>query len=418
MSHTLTIEQESRIESFTSKWQEDVRSKLVLIQDDKGFMDFSRGLVEVSGVESPAELYKYIRALNKAKKIFSSNQDKTINGWFIWNTSDGKKSGDAEVVGFKPDMIPSKENAIKLCFLFDLDPERADRFLTKACSQDPFSFKESKEIIYLFCIQNNLRYVDAESIIKEVEDAHSEQIVNSDGNTRFLESGYKTVEDTSRLVQFLVENKSILDGYSHTAYDHYLFLKEKLCEAIYDYWKDKPGSKPVKVDMNNDDLLYWIFRDVYPVMDSTGKYQRSTLNPGEETGISYQLPKEIKDMLIPNLDRYDKESRKRGTNENVEKPMDRHTLIILYFAYCFHRQLLENIENEKQYEPSPLSLRDKDERLKDFVRKIDYILRQSGMAEMYGRHRFDALIMSSVASDNALLFLSDILTFSRYDDAE
>ncbi|GHV14158.1 hypothetical protein FACS1894219_09890 [Clostridia bacterium] len=184
-----------------------------------------RGLNFLGDTGSDDELYaSFLRRVKKSKtKIADFAPSKLPETGKAYKWFYASKSG-------RENSLPSRNDAIKLCFALEMnDLDRAADFLWKVCRLNGFCFRRAEDIVYCYCLANNLDYPTAKDLIKRYGSHKAERQASSElhitrtqtirdlfGNLQGLQQGdFETL---------LFVNKHNFLGYSKTAH-------EKMVEA-------------------------------------------------------------------------------------------------------------------------------------------------------------------------------------------
>lgn len=102
-----------------------------------------------------------------------------------------------------------KSTAIQFCFAFELDVIHSEHFIRRVCLERGFDCHDVKELVYYFCIKNNLSYAKAKEILSRVEIPKYSGL--DDGELLFTEAIVLEVErfnDEKELIEYINNNKA------------------------------------------------------------------------------------------------------------------------------------------------------------------------------------------------------------------
>jgi hypothetical protein len=157
--------------------------------------------------DSGIELKKLVKAKGIDETELKRKYSKSIYEWLNGNR------------------LPSRENAIKLCFDLKLDEEEARRFLQRTCGHNWFHMRDYKDIIFYFCLSNNLSHEKAIVLINEYKEVESINYRKSEPTESFTSMLRKKVVNLSPteedLTTFLDENAEKFGIFRNTAYDYF-----------------------------------------------------------------------------------------------------------------------------------------------------------------------------------------------------
>jgi hypothetical protein len=158
---------------------------------------------------------------------------------FTCRTSEQSKSHKwfYRSIDSKDDYLPSRSDAIKLCFAFKLNVEDAADFLWKVCKLNGFCFRRADDIIYCYCLANGLEYAMTKEI-KGIYNAFAPPITPSDfphiTRTRTLYNVFGNLRGIKHddFIRMLCANKHNFIGYSKTAHAEMVAVLEEVKEQI------------------------------------------------------------------------------------------------------------------------------------------------------------------------------------------
>lgn len=116
-----------------------------------------------------------------------------------------------------------------ICFLLELD-ETASDFLLKRLTGQGIHYRNTKELVYAYCLKNNLGYEHAMELVKEVMELDEGEygtmlVYGCDGQTELLTGEVKTQFQVlcshEELFRFIADRKSGLGNRHNTAYQYF-----------------------------------------------------------------------------------------------------------------------------------------------------------------------------------------------------
>jgi hypothetical protein len=216
------------------------------------------------------------------------------------------------------------------------------------------------------------------------------------------------MDDRDSLMRFLIDNADILTGYSISAFNIYKMAKEYLKTSVKAFWETYSDGINATSDYTprwdeddigaiNRNLLYAVFYAFDMKFDSSGKLQNPTTS-------RLNLPEEIRDWLIPSVKQLSKYDRIIKGDEPVisngkATEIRRHDLMIIMWAGYYFSFELGKEDKESQYGT--------------FCAAMNAVLYDSGMALLYSRSRFDAMLLLSVAESDPIMFINDLIKFTK-----
>ncbi|GHV30185.1 hypothetical protein FACS1894167_10630 [Synergistales bacterium] len=238
------------------------------VSEPSNFLTVHDGIVRelnhlgISGDDD--ELYTKFTELVKAADV-------KIDGFIKRNPQDGKsyewfyksKSGTE-------DCLPRRSQAIKLCFAFNMDVDRAADFLWKVCKLNGFCFRRAEDIIQCYCLANSLPFIKVSEIKKAYDDfvpILQPSVEHHITRTQTLRHLFGDLKNVSRedFIDKLCANKHNFLGYSRTAHAEMKTIYEELKAEIHKNRAIESRSA-------------WL----------TAQAEFQTKNDNEETNISYR----------------------------------------------------------------------------------------------------------------------------------
>jgi hypothetical protein len=287
----------------------------------------------------------------------------------------------------KRDVRPGRELAVALCFVFEQfkgDPDAADIFLMRDCILDGFSPREPSDIIYRHCIANSHSWEKAVRMQNEYA-KKTENIIP-------CEQSEGLVEETTVLInEFFIDTPDF-------------YTDADLIDKLVDYYETGRFGRYRKTALEHyeDSVAALVVGLDESFVEDDGKtlsipYSRllDLLFPRPRAGKEGD-PIKRKELMLP------KEIVSRLPNEpdlpKIEKgqlPVSRKVLILAYFA-CFWI-CVDDPTHTVQHN------------LDLFRKKMNSILSQCGMLELYPGNPFDWMIMKSVLNERPMEYLDDLI---------
>ena len=272
------------------------------------FRSFGEGLIDVMERKAGEPIQNPIQHLiqlceSKRIPMQEIGSINTLKSWF----SGGPRPKKGE---------DSRKKMFALAFVLDLDIAETAAMFQKAYLDRAFNQRNFKEVIYYYCIKNNLTYQDAETMISQVR-------ISSDiagDKTIFTEQLAKEtdrIENDLELIHFIEANSHNYSLNNETAKKEMLRLKEyALRLSQKDIALRYDDSLAYGRDRSSDSFLYAIITE-RSVAGSKG----TITIPFKDT----TLPKEIKN----NFPQVKSLSGKTESYEEIRKT------IVLLFSYTF-----------------------------------------------------------------------------------
>jgi len=286
----------------------------------------------------------------------------------------------------------SREKAIQLCFELNLDIFDAEIFLQKSCGHDGFHLRNYRDIIFYFCLFNELPYETAIKLIDEhthIDSIHPNQTQNN-GNqplTFMFKQEVADYETEDELRAFLEENKSKFGSFNNTAYKHFkeLFDKVKIKETAHHISEKKRHNDTDDLEKYDRDNVS--FNDICDLMRMGIP---SNQKKGDLTYLQQMLYEDLPNR--PTLtDVYNQKADKNGRIKQIT----RKPLIIIWMM----------ANEEKEFIPR--------------VQIINGILEECGMPKLDSKNPFDWIVLNALESDG-IARMEEIIQgiFETVDDTD
>lgn len=371
-------------------YADDYSELIDTLNSDDSFRSFGDGLLfflQKRNSELTTETaVKYIDKLCEdtgiSKNIIASSN--TLKNWFKGGPRP-KKSDD------------SRESMFALAFLLGLSPNETAELFHKVYLDRAFDYRNKKEIIYYFCLQNNKTWDDATRLISSLN-----KFKNCDDLTVYTSQIYldlQSISEEAALLSYIEKHGNNLSKKSITAKDILEKLKTEATEMVEEETKlqeeraKAEKDKKSKTEMYEDNVTLQSFKNtntrsfnhIYEVI--TGCLVRG--DKGTKTLFkNARLPKEIKNRF-PEAATL---SKKEPTYEEIRK------LIILLFSYNFWVKTIQSNE------------------LIDFdvyIDELNVVLNESGLSLVYYGNPYDWLFLYCALANNPLdtfrAILSEVL---------
>lgn len=355
---------------------EDYERMIEFINSDSGFKTFGEGLIYIISKKYPdvdsENVIEFIYECcdkNEVKKesIASSN---TFKNWF---KSDSKpKKGEQ-----------SRDAMFALAFALELNPDETADLFHKVYMDRAFDFRNTKEIIYYFCISQDKSWEDAQKLIKlaDISDHSSD---DKTIYTSLIGKELSEISDESELISYIKSHCNNLSKSNITAKENMEKLVEKAKEIAREEmtlpeFESLYDNKWRKEESFSTNLLYEIITGVSPSSD------KGTISVFKNS----RLPKEIKNRF-PESSSF---SVKNQTYESIRK------MIILLFSYTFWFKI-QHLKVDADFD--------------DYKEELNALLFDCSFSELYYGNPYDWLFMYCALNERPLdVFrgaLSEVLT--------
>ena len=371
-------------------YSDDYSELIATLNDENSFRTFGDGLLfflQKRNSELTTETaIKYIEELCVSSGISKDTiaSSNTLKSWFKGGPR--PKKGD-----------DSRESMFALAFLLKLSLNETAELFHKVYLDRAFDYRNEKEIVYYFCLQNNKSWDDANRLIGSLN-----KIKKCDDMTVYTSQIYLDLQNISEevtLLSYIEKHGNNLSKKSLTAKSILDKLKAEAIEMVEKETKlqaeraKAEKDKKTKAEMYEDNLTLQSFKNtntrslnhIYEVI--TGCLVRG--EKGTKTLFkSARLPKEIKNRF-PEAATL---SKKEPTYEEIRK------LIILLFSYSFWVKTMQNNE-----------LIDIDV----YIDELNVVLNESGLSLVYYGNPYDWLFLYCALAENPLdtfrAILSEVL---------
>ena len=266
----------------------------------------------------------------------------------------------------------SREKAIELCFVLKLDIFEAEAFLQKICGHDWFHLRDYKDIIFYFCLSNELLYERAITLIEKyyfLDSVNPDQPQDKRNQsvTNMIKQEITDYETEEELCDFLDCNQDLFGSLNNTAYKYFKQLFDKVQKKETEYHISELKLMKYAGDNTKYDSENVSFGEICEIM---------------RIGIPYNLKKDHLTPLqqalyedAPNrstlVDTYNRKADKNGKIKQIT----RKPLIILWM-----------MANEvKEFMPR--------------IMIINQILEECGMPKLDSKNPFDWIVINSLETD-------------------
>ena len=140
-------------------------------------------------------------------------------------------------------VIISRKYAIMLCFALKLDKQQSRDFLRKGCHEASFNFRNAKELVFSYCLNNKKTYSEALALFKQYLEIP--QIDSAETNpisaTRTLRDFFADTDftdDDNAFIKALCDNRQNFICYNNSIVRHYRLLRISLSKKIIEKYLD------------------------------------------------------------------------------------------------------------------------------------------------------------------------------------
>ena len=301
-----------------------------------------------------------------------------------------------------------------LGFGLRMSPEDVSEFLTKVLKEEDFNEKDPAEVIYRYCFANDLRFAQAQRLLKAYEEidvspADSTQTAGEPGKHGGLlgkigmlrrdkgQTGHSSENQESRFgfsEEVLRSEESLMrylralkaegrqEEKNEAAYNEYMALLSRTKEIIARIWQEDEDEEKTGKTIRPEDI-------------SSGDIEK-VICSGIPVNGSGNLQKMSASLLSSHFEQRRFSRQRIDSLEKKKFPVERFDLItLLFFIYS---------QDYEEQEPEI--------RCKAFIEEMNQILKRCGMLELYPVNPYEAFILMCLLAECPLATYSDIWEMS------
>lgn len=378
MENTYTINLENSFFSLLPT-EDDINSEEVLqfLNRPESFRNFGEGLKEIIKKKYGDKDYRKF-LLESAKNQGIILNRNTVKNWFEGNRP---KKGEQ-----------SREHMFLVSFALHLNLEETYDLFRKVYLDRPFNFRDPKEVIYYYCIDNEQDYLKAQELIArlQIDNDSSEETIA----TRFIEKDIELMKNESDLLDYIKVHSRNFQISKISAKETLSTLIERVKASDGD--KEKFKSKKV------DQTCSYTTRECYmreELLDENKDLSSiSTMLAIIEGGDLVNTRKEQRNSVFKNanlpqeiINRFP--TKHTFTNEDPTFEELRKMIILLYSYELWFG---------KQYENEELDF-------DDYIITMNDILADASLQTLYYGNPYDWLFLYCTLTDAPLDVFRDIM---------
>lgn len=324
-----------------------------------------------------------------------------------------------------PVMPGSREPVYQLCFALKMNASETGEFFLKGYLQRPYNFKNLKEVVYFYCLNNGLRYTDAIELFEKAQAMPFEKHSLADSDTATIGRAICDFHDDESFLDYIQQNRwafetksmaaankikdllalckiaAIKEAYanSHNEWQD-AFAKFEIFKLKYakdsrtDTEKSFDSMRPEEKTIESDETLLAIIYGYHARSTSNGKLDYDiTLNKGSS------FPKLIRENMVVN-------HQQLAAIQNGEAPAIARSALILFNFYLFFA------EAQASGCADTIDLYDQ------FVDATNAALFECGYGQLYWRNPYDWMIGCCAHSPNPLDELRNLISTFYLDTFE
>lgn len=299
-----------------------------------------------------------------------------------------------------PKMPGKRESVYQLCFALGLNADEAGEFFVKGYLEWPYGFKNLRETIYYYCLNNSLPYAEAERLYQVINAIPFQAAPDASADTASIGRAISDIHDEQTLIEYMQQNRWVFEHQSQSSRKKIKQLVE-LC---------KPYAAKERNTFNFADRLEAVIKRDKAVQNYKGKNidKEFPIPPVSEVTIDNteallntiyghniredwsdlnhkqdEKPITLKDTYFPKLirDRMLYSPMQIFDIEHNSKPdsVARSALILFNFYFFF-------MNAKEQHRENNMDLFD------EFVDETDGILLECGYGQLYWKNPYDWMI--------------------------
>lgn len=294
-----------------------------------------------------------------------------------------------------PTMPSDREDVYRLCFALKMYGDKAAEFFEKGYLEQPYNFKDLKEAVYFYCLNNGLHYEDFVALLKKAEAFPIENDNSAETNTYTIGRTISDFHDEESFLDYIRQNRQSFEMQSTRANQEIARLKAECIELAQEEapllyssdYQDKLAERDKRVEEGNFNQ-----RDSLPQKGSEAlrgleKLISAIFDPDEPQSLRKinkiddyfsNAPVLINSSLITNhMQAYEVDM---GKDSPSLKRKRRGLLILLTFYHYFAALRVNNRETNK-------------ESFQEFVDLANETLERCGYGMLYVRNPYDWMFL-------------------------
>lgn len=284
----------------------------------------------------------------------------TLKNWLTNGVASGNEIG--------------RKNIYKLCFALGFNAEQTSEFFLKCYLERPFNYKNIKEAIYFFCMQNGKTFKDAKRLISLVSENEAEYDETCEENTINIGNNIKKFKTEEKFLEYIEQNKNLFNDSNKTATEKIEQLIENCITVGRDYSKQFLQHEELGEINSIDDVL----RILYGFAGREKRGDSITFKKGISAS---RFPVYIK-RNFPQRQQFENILKRKATYDVIRK-----ALIMLEFGFFFMKAKLADMG---------------DDYFDEFTLELDTVLDECGYVGLYSRNPFDWMISYCAFRDDPL----------------
>lgn len=258
-----------------------------------------------------------------------------------------------------------REEVFQICFTLNLGLEESERLLSRLTEQG-IHYRNSREVIYAYCLKYHLGYENALRMSKQVSKEKSKEKESKEPLTQIMKIGFQDIKAEEDLFSFILNNKMRMGNSHNTAYSYFTKMLSIL------------SGEGLKGE------------EKYSMEDIADIYLRLNVPEDKKTSGYSNVQKIVK--------KYWPGARAVKAMKSRSEEVNRKTLLLLY--------IVTGGMADEEYDESDEAYISSEEFLEFHCKKMNRMLRDCGMSRMDPRNIFDYLVLYCLRPEDDI-FMSD-----------
>lgn len=277
----------------------------------------------------------------------------------------------------------TKEKIIQLFFAFEMNKEKCEEFASRAFFIQAFDYRNIRDLIALYCINNGLCYKCFADICKSYKEEYCPKKngdkympVQNCAETKVLSEQINKINTETDLDSFIKSNKTAFEDDHKSARYVLQKLYEKLEEKWQDVFRDNPNDHTPKVEELNITYL----------TDEEDYYGLPLKDDIKDSQIIDDVKESLKNVF--NGSTLSDVKRLMGNINNLRK------LIILFHFYNYHYKKISRSELEEKV-IKKLDNNLIEEQVSRYTRTVNALMVRCNLQPLYLRNPYDFIFIYS-----------------------
>lgn len=268
-----------------------------------------------------------------------------------------------------PVMPSDREDVYRLCFALKMHGDKAAEFFAKGYLEQPYNFKDLKETVHFYCLNNNLHYEDSIALYKKAKALPIENGASAETDTLTIGHTICDFHDEESFLDYIRQNRQSFEMHS-TRIDQEISRLKKDCMELAQ--EEKPNPSLLQEESIEIINLEKLISKIYD-WDNL----RLTSQPVDEYDVK-NAPVLIHSSLITN--HMQPREIEEGKKSRSLKKKKRGLLVLLTFYHYFAARRVNNRETEEGS-------------FKEFLNLANETLQRCGYGMLYVRNPYDWMFL-------------------------